>query len=188
MANTTRIMNQADEAGFRAARVLDLGTGSGCVAIAVAARLPGARVIAVDASAGALAVAKKNAAAANVAERVRFRQGDWFGGCRDGEVFDVVVSNPPYLVEGDKGIWPEVAQYDPHAALYGGRDGLDCYRRIIPDAPDWLAPEGWLFLEVGAGQAGRVSEMLRRRGFRGVGVVQDYGGVERMVRAMTPER
>lgn len=187
-ANTARIPDPADEPpSFRPVRALDLGTGSGCVAVAVAARLPEARVVAVDASPAALAVAKKNAASANVQERVRFRQGDWFGGCRDGEVFDVILSNPPYLVEGDKDIWPEVSGYDPHGALYGGRDGLDCYRRIIPDAPDWLAPEGWIFLEVGAGQAGRVSEMLRRHGFRGVGIVQDYGGVERMVRGMAPE-
>ncbi|MDR1744175.1 MAG: peptide chain release factor N(5)-glutamine methyltransferase [Planctomycetota bacterium] len=178
--------NAADGSGARMVRVLDLGTGSGCVAVAVAAHLPAARVVAVDASPGALSVAKKNAAAANVTERVRFRQGDWFGGCRDGEVFDAILSNPPYLIEGDESIWPEVSRYDPPAALYGGRDGLDCYRRIIPDAPEWLAPEGWLFLEVGAGQAGRVAEMLRRRGFRGVGIVQDYGGVERVVRAMAP--
>jgi release factor glutamine methyltransferase len=168
------------------ASVLDLGTGSGCVAVAVAAQLSAARVVAVDASPKALAVAKKNAAAANVAERVDFRCGDWFAGCRTGEVFDCIVSNPPYLVEGDPAIWPEVAQYDPPAALYGGRDGLDCYRRIVPDAPLWLAPQGWLFLEVGAEQAKRVAEMLARRGFREVGIVADYGGIERVVKGRAP--
>ena len=168
------------------ALVLDLGTGSGCIAVSIAAHLPGARVVAVDASPKALAVAKKNAAKANVAERVDFRQGDWFAGCRDGEAFDFVVSNPPYLVEGDAEIWPEVAQYDPPAALYGGRDGLDCYRRIVPDAPLWLAPEGWLFLEVGAEQAKRVAELLARRGFREVTVVADYGGIERVVKGKAP--
>ena len=168
------------------ASVLDLGTGSGCIAVSVAAHLPAARVVAVDASPKALAVAKKNAAKANVAERVDFRQGDWFAGCRDGETFDYVVSNPPYLVEGDADIWPEVAQYDPPAALYGGRDGLDCYRRIVPDAPLWLAPEGWLFLEVGAEQAKRVAELLARRGFREVTVVADYGGIERVVKGKAP--
>ena len=169
------------------ALVLDLGTGSGCIAVSVAAHLPAARVVAVDASPKALAVAKKNAANAKVAERVDFRQGDWFAGCRDGEVFDAILSNPPYLVEGDEGIWPEVAQYDPPAALYGGKDGLDCYRRIIPSAPERLAPDGWLFLEVGEGQAGRVADMLTRRGFRGTEIIKDYGGVERVVKAMAPE-
>lgn len=170
-----------------AARVLDLGTGSGCIAVSMAAHLPAARVVAVDASPKALSVAKKNAANANVAGRVDFRQGDWFAGCRDRETFDAILSNPPYLVEGDGDIWPEVSLYDPPAALYGGRDGLDCYRRIIPDAPQWLARDGWLFLEVGAGQAGRVADMLRRRGFRDVETVKDYGGVERVVKACAPE-
>ncbi len=166
---------------------LDLGTGSGCVAIALAARLSPARVVAVDASPKALAIAKKNAANAGVGERVLFRQGDWFAGCREGERFDAILSNPPYLVEGDPDIWPEASRYDPPAALYGGKDGLDCYRRIIPDAPGWLARDGWIFLEVSEGQAGRVADMLGRRGFREVATLTDYGGVERVVKARAPE-
>ncbi len=165
---------------------LDLGTGSGCIAVALAAHLPSARVVAVDASPKALAVAKKNAAKAQVADRIDFRQGDWFAGCRAGETFDFILSNPPYLLEGDPDIWPEVARYDPPLALYGGKDGLDCYRRIIPDAPLRLAPEGRIFLEVGAGQAQRVAEMLSRRGFREVDAVSDYGGVPRVVRGKAP--
>ncbi len=166
----------------RPIRALDSGTRSGCVARARAAHLPGAAVAAVDASPKALAVAKRNAALAGMAERVDFRRGDWFAGCREGERFDLIVSNPPYLVEGDPEIWPEVARYDPPAALYGGRDGLDAYRRIVPAAPEWLAPGGLLLLEVGAGQAGRVAELLRNRGFRGVAAIRDYGGIERVVR------
>lgn len=165
---------------------LDLGTGSGCIAVALAALCPGARVTAVDASPKALAVAKKNAKAAGVEARVQFRQGDWFAACRDGDRYDVVLSNPPYLVEGDPDIWPEVSRYDPPTALYGGKDGLDCYRRLIPDAAEWLAPEGWLLLETGAGQAARVAEMLRGRGFREVNVGRDYAGVDRVVRAKAP--
>ncbi|MCD8138934.1 MAG: peptide chain release factor N(5)-glutamine methyltransferase [Planctomycetaceae bacterium] len=175
------------QAGGPALRVLDLGTGSGCIAVSLAAHCPRARVVAVDASPKALAVAKKNAANAKVAERVDFRQGDWYAACRDGEVYDIIVSNPPYLVEGDDDIWPEVSAYDPPAALYGGHDGLDPYRRIVPDTPLWLAPEGWLFLEVGATQAGKVADLLRRRGFREVRLVKDYGGVERVVMGMAPE-
>ena len=174
------------EAARVSATILDLGTGSGCIAVSLAAHLPGSRVVAVDASPKALAVAKKNAQQAGVGERVDFRQGDWFAGCRGGERFDVIVSNPPYLVEGDGEIWPEVSRYDPPAALYGGQDGLDCYRRIIPNAPDWLAPEGWLFFEVGAGQARRVADMLTRRGFREVDVLADYGGVDRVVKGKAP--
>lgn len=168
-------------------RILDLGTGSGCIAVSLAAHCPRARIVAVDASPKALAVAKKNAANAKVAERVEFRQGDWFAGCKDGERYDAIVSNPPYLVEGDADIWPEVSAYDPPAALYGGQDGLDCYRRIVPGTPEWLAPEGRVFFEVGAGQARKVADLLARRGFREVAVTKDYGGVERVVTAMAPE-
>lgn len=165
---------------------LDLGTGSGCIAIALAAHCPGVRVTAIDASPKALAVAKKNAHAAGVAERVTFRQGDWFAACRDGEQFDFILSNPPYLVEGDPEIWPEVSRYDPPIALYGGQDGLDCYRRMIPEAAEWLTAEGWIFFEVGDGQADRVADMLRGRGFRRIEVVLDYAGVKRIVRASAP--
>lgn len=167
----------------RRVRVLDLGTGSGCIAVSLAAHLPGATVVAIDASPKALAVAKRNAAEAGVAERVDFRQGDWFAGCRDGEMFDVVLSNPPYLVEGDPEIWPEAARFDPPLALYGGRDGLDPYRRIVHEALERLASGGLIFFEVGAGQAGRVADLLRGRGFREVTILADYGGMERVVRA-----
>ncbi len=168
-------------------RALDLGTGSGCIAIALAAKLPSATLVAVDASPRALALAKKNAAAAKVLDRISFRQGDWLGGCKPGERFEAILANPPYLVQGDPGIWPEVARYDPPLALYGGKDGLDCYRRIVPDAPEYLAEEGWLFLEVGAGQAAWVGELLIKYGFRAVGVVRDYAGVERVVKGKAPK-
>jgi len=164
-------------------RILDLGTGSGCIAVSLAALLPEAVVLAVDASPGALAVARGNAKNAGVAERIAFRRGDWFAGCRDGEKFDVIVSNPPYLVKEDPEIWPEVALYDPPMSLYGGSDGLDCYRRIIPDLGNWLAEGGTVLLEVGDGQAGRVAEMLANAGFSEVSKIRDYGGVERVVKA-----
>lgn len=167
--------------------VLDLGTGSGCIAASMAALLYTARVTAVDASPKALAIAKKNAARLGVAERIAFRQGDWFSACPNGELFDVILSNPPYLIDGDEEIWPEVSGYDPPLALYGGRDGLDCYRRIIPDAPEWLKPEGWLLFEVGAGQAATVAEMMERRGFRNITTANDYGGVVRVVAGKAPE-
>ncbi len=165
-----------------ALRALDLGTGSGCIAIALAAMLPEARVTAVDASPGALAVAKENAKKAGVAERIEFRRGDWFAACRDGEKFDVALSNPPYLVKGDDGIWPEVGLYDPPMALYGGQDGLDCYRRIIPDLAEWLVPGGLALFEVGAGQAGKVADLLAGNGFESVGAIKDYAGIERVVK------
>ncbi|MDR1519308.1 MAG: peptide chain release factor N(5)-glutamine methyltransferase [Planctomycetota bacterium] len=167
-------------------RLLDLGTGGGCIAVALAASLPGAMVVAIDASAKALAVAKRNAAEAGVAKRIDFRRGDWFGGCRKGEVFDAILANPPYLVEGDPDIWPEVSRHDPPAALYAGRDGLDCYRRIIPDSPNWLAADGRIFFEVGAGQAAAVGRLLENAGYRAVSTIRDYGGTERVVTGTAP--
>lgn len=181
--NAARAAAPARQAPSPAVRVLDLGTGSGCIAVAMAANLPGATVVAIDASPKALAVAKHNAAAAGVADRVEFRQGDWFAGCRNGETFDLILSNPPYLVEGDADIWPEVSGFDPVLALYAGRDGLDCYRRILPDAADWLTPDGTLLFEVGAGQADAVAGMARRRGFAEVDTIKDYSSVDRIVRA-----
>lgn len=177
---------KAGETGEPSVKALDLGCGSGCIAVALAAHLPKAVVTAVDASPAALDVAKKNAARAGVADRIIFRQGDWFSACKDGERYDLILSNPPYLVEGDPDIWPEVSRYDPPASLYGGRDGLDAYRRIIPDAAARLAPGGRILLEVGAGQAGWVDDLLKRQGFVDVETIKDYGGVERVVAAGAP--
>lgn len=171
------------DAKYGSVRVLDLGTGSGCIAISIAALAPEAKVTAIDASPGALAIAKDNAKNAGVLERVELRRGDWFAGCREGDKYDIIVSNPPYLVKEDPDIWPEVSLYDPPMSLYGGPDGLDCYRRIIPRLGDWLEEGGSVLLEVGADQAVRVAEMLGNAGFADVGVLRDYGGVERVVKA-----
>lgn len=170
-------------ASRRAPRILDLGTGSGCIAVALAAALPDARVTAVDVSPAALETARRNAAALGVGGRVEFRRGDWLGACRDGEAFDAIVSNPPYLVEGDPDIWPEVSGFDPALALYGGGDGLDCYRAIAGGARRRLTPGGMLFLEVGAGQAEAVAALLEGAGFGAVSAAADYSGVRRVVSA-----
>lgn len=172
-------------AGNRA-RILELGTGSGCIAVSLAALYPAAFVVAVDISSEALETARQNAEAAGVPDRVEFRESDWFGACRADELFDIIVSNPPYLVEGDPDIWPEAAQFDPPLALYGGPDGLDAYRVIAREAGARLRPGGGLYLEVGAGQAEAVSELLRANGFTDVAVAKDYGGIERMVSGMVP--
>lgn len=169
----------------RPIRILDLGTGSGCIAVSLAFLLPQAMVVGIDASPKALLVARDNGAEAGVGGRLELRRGDWFASCRDGEKFDVIVSNPPYLVEGDPEIWPEASQYDPPGALYAGRDGLDAYRRIVPDAPDWLVPGGRIFFEVGAGQGPRVAELLERRGFTDVTIRKDYAGHDRVVTGAT---
>lgn len=161
--------------------VIDLGTGSGCIAASVAAKLPAARVIATDLSDDALRTAQENIRALGLAERVALRRGAWYEACRDGEEFDVIASNPPYLVEGDEEIWPEVKQYDPALALYGGDDGLDCYRELAAGAGHRLKQGGKIFLEVGDGQAPFVAELLRNGGLDDITILKDYAGIERVV-------
>lgn len=159
------------------ARVLDLGTGSGAIALAIARERPHAAVTAVDRDARALEVARRNAARLGL-ERVRCLRGDWFTAVRD-ERFDLVASNPPYLAEDD----PHLAgglRFEPRQALVAGGDGLDDLRAIVRDAPDHLAPGAWLLLEHGMQQAGSVRELLEARGFAGVASWQDLEGRDRV--------
>ena len=151
-------------------RVLDLGTGSGAIALALAHERPQADVTAVDASAGALQVALDNAAALGL--RLRGRLGSWFAPVA-GERFDLIVSNPPYIAEGD----PHMAalRFEPATALTSGPDGLDDLRQIIDQAPHHLAPGGWLLLEHGFDQANAVMQLLQNRGFLEVSTRFDLG-------------
>jgi len=165
----------------RALRVLDLGTGSGAIAVALATELPQAQVTAVDRSEAAVAVATGNAASAGVDGRVRVLVSDWTTALDPGARFDLVVSNPPYIPSDDiAALAPEVRR-EPRLALDGGADGLDAYRRIVPDAARVLAPGGALVLEVGAGQAERVAALLTAAGFDAVGRHSDLAGIERVV-------
>jgi len=155
-------------------RVLDLGTGSGAIALAIAHARPRARVTAVDASADALAVARANAERLGLA--VTLRHGDWLAPVA-GEVFDLIVSNPPYIAEGDAHL-PALA-HEPRAALVSGADGLDDLRRIVATAPAHLAPGGWLLLEHGWDQAAAVRALLADAGFAQVQSRRDLAGIER---------
>lgn len=164
--------------------LLDLGTGSGCVAIAVLALCPGARAVGVDISADALRVAADNARRRGVADRLTLRQGDWWDALAPDEQFDVVVSNPPYLVEGDPAIWPEARDFDPPVALYGGVDGLDAYRRIAGQLAARLRPGGAALFEIGADQAEDVQALLRDAlPDRSIRVLRDNAGLDRVVMA-----
>jgi len=159
--------------------VLDIGSGSGCVAIAIASSLPDATVVSVDISEDALRLAGQNAALNSVF--VDFRQGSLFEPVK-GEHFNLIVSNPPYIPAADiESLQPEVREYEPKSALDGGVDGLDFYRLIIPAAVDHLTPGGWLLLEVGAGQSPEVTEMFAKNGFSAIFSAKDTGGIERVV-------
>ncbi len=157
--------------------ILDLGTGSGCVAVAIAHELPRARVVAVDSSAAALALARRNAAAHGVAERISFCCSDLFAALDAGATFDLVVSNPPYLAPGDA-VSPELA-FEPRAALCGGEDGLAVIRRIVAGAPVALRPGGALVIEIGSGHAPAVIELARAAGLDAIRVEADLAGIPR---------
>lgn len=140
---------------------LDFGTGSGCIALALAAQCPAARVTALDASAEALAVARENATRLQLAGRVEFFLGDGFAALPAGRRFDLIVSNPPYIPSAEIAeLEPEVREFDPRAALDGGEDGLEFYRRLAAEAAGFLAPGGRLMVEFGDGQAESLREIF----------------------------
>lgn len=158
----------------RPVRVLDLGTGTGAIALALANERPLADVTAVDASAGALQVAQDNAAALGM--RLRALLGSWCDPVA-GEQFDLIVSNPPYIAEGDPHM--DALRFEPKTALTAGPDGLDDLRHIIDQSPGHLAPGGWLLLEHGYDQAHAVMQLLQNRGFREVSTRFDLGAQPR---------
>jgi release factor glutamine methyltransferase len=158
--------------------ILDLGTGTGCLLLALLSELPQAKGLGIDASGDAVATAEGNAEALGFAARAEFRLGDW---ARDiSAQFDVIVSNPPYIESTSiDGLAPEVARYDPRGALDGGRDGLSAYRALIPQAAQRLSPGGLLALEIGAGQGPAVRVLAMDSGLTDLGSAPDLAGIER---------
>jgi release factor glutamine methyltransferase len=159
--------------GRSAPRVIDLGTGSGAIALAIRQARPDARVEAVDRSAAALEVAQANAQKLGLP--VRFRQADWLAGASGP--YDLIASNPPYIAVGDPHL-PEL-RHEPESALVAGDDGLDDIRRIVAAAPGLLAPGGWLLLEHGWDQAEAVRGLLDAAGLQGAASRQDLAGIQR---------
>ncbi len=160
------------------ARVLDLGTGSGCLLLALLAELPNAHGIGVDLSAAAIAVAAANARALGLAGRARFCVGDW--GRALGERFDVIVSNPPYVTSAAiDSLAPESCRHEPRMALDGGSHGLDAMRALAPEVARLLAPGGVVAIEIGAGQGIEVENMFATCGLTVTARRRDLAGVER---------
>lgn len=155
-----------------APRLLDLGTGSGAIALALARQRPAARISAVDASAAALAVARGNGERLGLA--VEWVLGDWFAAFESARRFELIVSNPPYVAEGDAHL--VALRHEPEQALTAGADGLNAIRRIVAGAPAWLTAGGWLLLEHGFEQGDAVAELLAQAGFRDIGSRHDLGG------------
>lgn len=163
---------------------IDIGTGSGCIALALAAEDPFVRMVATDMDPGALAVARGNAARLGLARRVEFVLSDLFADVGE-RPFDLVVSNPPYIPADEYvALEPNVRDYEPRLALYGGLDGLDFYRRLVPGAALLLRPGGMLTVEVGAGQAEAVAGIMEAAGaYKEPRTRDDLGGVPRVVYA-----
>ncbi|MCE5265500.1 MAG: peptide chain release factor N(5)-glutamine methyltransferase [Deltaproteobacteria bacterium] len=164
-------------------RILDIGTGSGAIAIVLARELPEARVAATDISPGAIAVASRNAAAHGVAGRIEFFQGDLFATAA-GE-WDIICSNPPYVPEDEYERLPAgIRDFEPREALIAGPEGLDFYRRIIREGPRRLKPGGRIFLEIGEGQRDAVEALFRDAGgYEEISFRKDYGGIDRVASA-----
>jgi release factor glutamine methyltransferase len=164
--------------------VLDIGTGSGAIALSLAREGTFSRVVASDVSPDALDVARSNAQRLGIAN-VEFRSGSLFDVVCTGEAFDVIVSNPPYVAEDERHtLTPEVAQYEPATALYGGADGWDVLRLIVSGACGHITPGGLLALEIGAAQGSAVLDLIATAGgFDDVRVLQDLSGRDRMVLA-----
>jgi len=168
--------------------VLEVGTGSGAIAIALAREVAPIFLLATDISREALLIARQNAQESGVSEKIQFIQGDLFGAFRlvEGkEPFDLILSNPPYIVRSEiERLAREVKNFEPALALDGGEDGFDFHRAIISQSPKYLRRGGWLLLEVGQGQTRGVSEMMEKMEiFYPSEGIQDLSGIERVVKA-----
>ncbi len=165
---------------FQGIRFLDVGTGSGCIAVSVAREIPAAKGWATDISAEALKIAGKNAARHEVARRIQFIQADSLECFPLIPIFDLILSNPPYVARADYDSLPAVVKdHEPCSALLGGKNGLEFYRRLIPASSARLMPGGYLLLELGAGQEMRVAQFVERQGLFTQRVLQDLRGISR---------
>ena len=160
--------------------VLELGTGSGVIAVTLACEWKEVQVTAIDISEDALLLAQINAEKFNVQDKIHFLKSDWFDNVEG--MFDLIISNPPYVgwMEQDE-ISIEVKKYDPEIALFAGNDGFDAYKRIIPNLAKFLNPDGFVVLEIGASQSKKVKNMMNSFGFFDVEVVKDLFGKDRLI-------
>lgn len=166
--------------------VLDLGTGTGCLLLSLLQEWPKARGMGLDISKEAVATARENAAALGLSSRAEFLESSWED-FRPSESFDAVISNPPYIAQGEIAtLAPEVSRYDPPAALAGGEDGLDCYRAIASLLPRFLKKGGWAFFETGHDQGEAVKSLLAESGLTVLEIIPDLTGNARAVVARMP--
>jgi release factor glutamine methyltransferase len=170
--------------GVSPVKIIDVGTGSGCIALALAKELPQAEIHATEISPGALEIARSNAARLQLGSRIQFREGDLLDGVEKNS-FEFVVSNPPYVGESEEdSVQLDVRKFEPRNAVFAGPTGLEVIERLIPQARDALKPGGWLVMEISGTIASRVREMLA--GWNNVQIAKDLQGIERVVAAQRP--
>ncbi len=167
-------------------RIIDLCTGSGCIAVAIAKEFPQARILATDISPQAIAIARVNARRHDVADRIRLFEGDLFGPLEELDIHgqvDIIVANPPYVPSGDFSmLQPEVRDYEPRPALLAGPEGIEVHRRIIDAAPGFLNRHGQLIMEMGLGQADSLAQLVRqRRDYASFELLKDLAGIDRVI-------
>ena len=168
-------LNQRSKVDPQSASALDLGTGSGCLAIVLAVKCPAAEIWATDVSADALELAKQNAAKHGLDRQMHFMLGDLFCALPSAKRFDLIITNPPYVASTELDLLaPEVREYEPRLSLNGGADGLDCIRRIADEARAFLKPDGRIMLEFGDGQAATVQEIFQRQKWIVEALKEDY--------------
>ena len=164
------------------AHVLDFGTGSGCLAIALAAKCPNAKIVALDLSADALILARQNAVATKVADRIEFLQSNGFAALPEAIRFDLIISNPPYVPSAEiESLEPEVRNHDPRAALDGGADGLDFYRLLADQTRKFLKADGKIMLEFGDGQADAIQKIFENQNWVVEAIQPDYNQRQRIL-------
>lgn len=168
------------------ATLIDVGTGSGCIAVTLATILDGVRIVAIDCSAEALGVAKSNAIRHGVGEKIDWMEGDLLAPLRDRNLIgtvDVIVSNPPYIAEGEwEQLQPEVRNFEPRVALLAGQKGTEFHERLFHDCKEFLVPDGLLVMEIGQGQLPLVRQAVDQvGGYAGLQTVNDEAGIERIV-------
>ncbi|HEX4263112.1 MAG TPA: peptide chain release factor N(5)-glutamine methyltransferase [Verrucomicrobiae bacterium] len=167
---------------FPDGQALDFGTGSGCIAIALAVKCPAAKIVALDLSPDALDVARQNATANHVAEKTEFLQGDGFAALSKASTFDLIISNPPYIPTAEiETLDPEVRDFDPRGALDGGTDGLDFYRRFAIEAREFLKPAGKIMLEFGDGQGDSIRGIFEAQKWIVEAIREDYTHRQRIL-------
>jgi len=179
-----RVLSKPEQT-TRRIRILEMGTGSGAIGVALAKELPAASVVATDLSEKALSIAAENALRNLVRERILFLQGDLFDTLEKGSIFDLIITNPPYIPQDYfTSLPPEVRDFEPRVALDGGKDGLAFFRRVLPGVGKYLSPEGWFLTEIGAGQDQKIRQIAEAsQDLDSFDIVPDLAGIKRVFKA-----